>query len=169
MGCDRPKGKGVCFTAIPLSATFSVGPAYISEIPYKEGIAHLDQQEVRKISVIFFGGPIMTRTSMARVLNCTLAVLAFSADVASAETITVRPTLPNIKIQTPNHNQHNQQIQINSFQWGVGRAITQPNGAKSDREGSTPSVNEIVITKPKNKLSPSKLLESATGVHGETP
>jgi Type VI secretion system effector, Hcp len=102
----------------------------------------------------------MTRTSTARVLGGTLAVLAFSADVASAGNLTVRPTLPNVKIQTPNHKQ---QIQINSFQWGVGRGITQPNGAKSDREGSSPSVSEIVVTKPKSKLSPSKLLESATG------
>jgi hypothetical protein len=101
----------------------------------------------------------MTRISTTCVLSGTLAVLAFSADLASAETITVRPTLPNVKIQTPNHNQ----MQINSFQWGVGRGITQSNGTKTDREGSTPSVSEIVVTKPKSKISPSKLLESATG------
>jgi hypothetical protein len=123
-------------------------------------MAQLDEQEVRKISAIFFGRPIMTRISTARVLSGTLAVLAFSADVASAGNLTVRPTLPNVTIQTPNHKQ---QIQINSFQWGVGRGITQPNGTKSDREGSTPSVSEIVVTKPKSKISPSKLLESATG------
>jgi hypothetical protein len=103
----------------------------------------------------------MTRISTARILSGMLAVLAFSADVASAGgSLTVRPTLPSIKIQTPNHNQR---IQINSFQWGVGRGITQSNGAKSDREGSSPSVNEIVVTKPKIKIFPSKLLES-TGV-----
>jgi hypothetical protein len=101
----------------------------------------------------------MTRISTARILSGTLAVLAFSADVASAGNLTVRPTLPNVKVQTPNK----QQIQINSFQWGVGRGISQSNGAKTDREGSSPSVSEIVVTKPKSKISPSKLLESATG------
>lgn len=46
-----------------------------------------------------------------------------------------------------------QWIEINSFQWGTGRGITLPNGSQADREGSTPSVGEIVVTKPSYVLS----------------
>ncbi|HWA63945.1 MAG TPA: type VI secretion system tube protein Hcp [Caulobacteraceae bacterium] len=43
---------------------------------------------------------------------------------------------------------HTDWISIQSFQWGVGRGISSPTGASSDRETSVPSVSEIVITKP---------------------
>jgi hypothetical protein len=39
-------------------------------------------------------------------------------------------------------------IEINSFQWGVGRGISSTSSSSSDKEGTTPSVSEIVITKP---------------------
>jgi hypothetical protein len=40
-------------------------------------------------------------------------------------------------------------IEINSFQWGVGRGFTSPvGGSSANRESSSPSVSEIVVTKP---------------------
>ena len=47
-----------------------------------------------------------------------------------------------------------QWIEINSFQWGVGRGISSPTGSSADREGSTPSVSEIVVTKDTDGSSP---------------
>ncbi len=41
-----------------------------------------------------------------------------------------------------------QWIEINSWQWGVGRGITSPGGGSADREGTTPSVGEINVSKP---------------------
>jgi hypothetical protein len=43
---------------------------------------------------------------------------------------------------------HKQWIEINSFQWGVGRGMSSPTGGSADRESSTPSVGEIVVKKP---------------------
>jgi len=43
---------------------------------------------------------------------------------------------------------HKEWIEINSFQWGVGRGISSPTGGSADRESSTPSVGEIVVKKP---------------------
>jgi type VI secretion system secreted protein Hcp len=42
---------------------------------------------------------------------------------------------------------HEKWIEINSFQWGVGRGITSAAAGGSDREASTPSVSEAVVTK----------------------
>jgi type VI secretion system secreted protein Hcp len=53
-------------------------------------------------------------------------------------------------------------IELNSFQWGVGRGITSPTGSESDREGSTPSVSEIVVTKDQDSASPN-LFRAACG------
>jgi type VI secretion system secreted protein Hcp len=38
-------------------------------------------------------------------------------------------------------------IEVNSFQFGVGRGISSPTGGSADRESSAPSVSEITITK----------------------
>lgn len=57
---------------------------------------------------------------------------------------------------------HTDWISINSFQWGVGRGISSPTGASSDRETSLPSVSEIVITKEYD-ASTSDLLKWALG------
>jgi len=48
---------------------------------------------------------------------------------------------------------HTDWIEIESFQWGVGCGISAPTGGSSDREGSAPSVGEIVITKPMDAAS----------------
>ena len=36
---------------------------------------------------------------------------------------------------------HEKWIEVNSFQWGVGRGISSPTGGSSDRESSAPSSN----------------------------
>jgi type VI protein secretion system component Hcp len=43
----------------------------------------------------------MSRISIICVLSGTLAVLAFSANVASAGSVTVHTTVPNVKVQAP--------------------------------------------------------------------
>jgi len=55
---------------------------------------------------------------------------------------------------------HDKWIELNSFQWGVGRGISSPTGGAADREASAPSVSEIVVTKPTDISSP-KLLDDA--------
>src|SRR5579864_2017989 len=45
-------------------------------------------------------------------------------------------------------------IEIYSFQWGVGRGIVSGGSSSADREGSTPSVGEIVVTKDTDGSSP---------------
>ncbi|SRR5579883_16149 len=55
---------------------------------------------------------------------------------------------------------HSQWIEVNSFQWGVGRGISSPTGGSSDRESSAPSVSEIVVTKPTD-IATIKLLDEA--------
>jgi type VI secretion system secreted protein Hcp len=58
-------------------------------------------------------------------------------------------------------------IQLQSFQWGVGRGVTSPrdpsSGGAADRESSRPSVSEIVITKRTDVASP---LFSQAALHG---
>ena len=53
-------------------------------------------------------------------------------------------------------------IQLGSFQWGVGRGVSLPHGAEDTREGSEPSVSEVVVTKRMEKASP-KLWQDAVG------
>lgn len=38
-------------------------------------------------------------------------------------------------------------IELNSFQFGVGRGISSPTGGSEDRESSAPSISEITVTK----------------------
>ena len=58
---------------------------------------------------------------------------------------------------------HEKWIEVNSFQWGVGRGISSPTGGSSDREASAPSVSEIVVTKPTDSASTLLLDESLEG------
>jgi type VI secretion system secreted protein Hcp len=54
-------------------------------------------------------------------------------------------------------------VELNSFQWGVGRGISSPTGASADRESSAPSVSEIVVTKATDVSSTKFLNESYQG------
>jgi type VI secretion system secreted protein Hcp len=58
-------------------------------------------------------------------------------------------------------------VELNSFQWGVGRGISSPTGASADRESSAPSVSEVSITKDTDKSS-TKLLNEALQGEGQT-
>jgi type VI secretion system secreted protein Hcp len=55
---------------------------------------------------------------------------------------------------------HEKWIEVNSFQWGVGRGISSPTGASFDREASAPSVSEITVTKATDSAS-TKLLDAS--------
>ena len=59
-------------------------------------------------------------------------------------------------------------IELTSFQWGAGRGVSAPTGAASDREGSAPSVSEIVITKTTDSTSPLLMRACANGQHFPT-
>lgn len=54
-------------------------------------------------------------------------------------------------------------VEVNSFQFGVGRGISSPTGGSEDRESSAPSLSEIVVTKPMDVSSYSWLEESLWG------
>lgn len=58
---------------------------------------------------------------------------------------------------------HQKWIEVGSFQWGVGRGITSASHSGADREGSTPSVSEIVVTKMNDSAS-SNLLRASLGL-----
>jgi type VI secretion system secreted protein Hcp len=58
---------------------------------------------------------------------------------------------------------HEKWIELNSFQWGVGRGISSPTGASADRESSAPSHSEIVVTKATDASTPKLLNEAHQG------
>lgn len=60
---------------------------------------------------------------------------------------------------------HQGWIEINSFQWGVGRGVSSPTGSGADRQGSTPAVSEIVITRVRDVASPKLLQAAQSGKH----
>jgi type VI secretion system secreted protein Hcp len=55
------------------------------------------------------------------------------------------------------------QFEISSFQFGVGRGIGSPTGSSSDREASTPSVSEVVVTKALDNASSTLFKEGLSG------
>jgi type VI secretion system secreted protein Hcp len=57
---------------------------------------------------------------------------------------------------------HKGWIELNSFQWGVGRSISSPTGNTADREASSPSVSEITVTKL-NDVSSVYLVQESLG------
>jgi type VI secretion system secreted protein Hcp len=63
-------------------------------------------------------------------------------------------------------DKHKEWIELNSFQWGVGRSIATPVGHAANRETSSPSVSEIVVTKHMDYSSVG-LMQAALG--GEDP
>jgi type VI secretion system secreted protein Hcp len=55
------------------------------------------------------------------------------------------------------------QTNITSFQWGIGRGVGSPIGGATNREASTPSVSEIVLTKDEDEASGKLLQEAYSG------
>jgi type VI secretion system secreted protein Hcp len=58
---------------------------------------------------------------------------------------------------------YTQQIEFSSFQFGIGRGVGSPTGGSSNREGSTPSVSEIVLTKNLDEASGNLIKEAYSG------
>ena len=58
---------------------------------------------------------------------------------------------------------HKNWIEVSSFQFGVGRGISSPTGASSDRESSAPSISEVVVTKSQDIASVGLLTEGYQG------
>jgi type VI secretion system secreted protein Hcp len=54
-------------------------------------------------------------------------------------------------------------IELNSFQWGVGRGISAGAGGASKREASAPSISEITVSKTMDSFSPLALKEAIGG------
>ena len=61
---------------------------------------------------------------------------------------------------------HEKWVELQSFQWGIGRAITSATGRGTNREASTPSVSEIVCTKNQDDAS-IKLFQAALWGEGK--
>jgi type VI secretion system secreted protein Hcp len=55
------------------------------------------------------------------------------------------------------------QIECHSMQFGVGRAISTPVGAVTNREASAPSISEVVLTKQLDKSSIALFTEAVVG------
>jgi type VI secretion system secreted protein Hcp len=62
---------------------------------------------------------------------------------------------------------HKTWIELNSFQWGVGRGISSPTGGSADRESSAPSISEITATKASD-VSSTLILNEALQGEGQT-
>ena len=54
-------------------------------------------------------------------------------------------------------------VEVNSFQFGIGRGISSPTGATANRESSAPSISEIVVTKSMDKSSYAWMQEALKG------
>lgn len=54
-------------------------------------------------------------------------------------------------------------IECGSLQWGVGRSISTPTGSATNREGSIPSISEVVITKQLDDSSNKLFLDAIAG------
>jgi type VI secretion system secreted protein Hcp len=62
---------------------------------------------------------------------------------------------------------HENWIELDSFNWGVGRGISSPVGASADRESTAPSVSEVVVAKASD-ISSAKLFSEALQGEGKT-
>lgn len=54
-------------------------------------------------------------------------------------------------------------IELNSFQWGVGRAIGTAARGSISREHSEPSLSEVAVSKPTDVASPKLFLDAVAG------
>jgi type VI secretion system secreted protein Hcp len=54
-------------------------------------------------------------------------------------------------------------IELNSFQWGAGRAIGTAARGSTSREHSEPTLSEVTVTKQTDVASPKLMLESVAG------
>jgi type VI secretion system secreted protein Hcp len=62
---------------------------------------------------------------------------------------------------------HDKWIEVNSFQFGVGRGMSSPTGNAANREATQASVSEVTLTKLMDKASSKFFTESVTGGDGK--
>jgi type VI secretion system secreted protein Hcp len=65
------------------------------------------------------------------------------------------------------HSKHKKWLDIESLQWGVGRAIMTPSGSAQNREASEPSVSEVTVTKRMDSSSALLFQEACAGNAGK--
>lgn len=65
------------------------------------------------------------------------------------------------------HQGHEKWLDINSFQWGVGRGISTLVGSAKNREASEPSISEVSVTKEMDASSVKLFTEACTGQKGK--
>ena len=58
---------------------------------------------------------------------------------------------------------HEEWINVQSFQFGVGRGISTPVGNSKNREASSPSISEVTFTKEMDQSSPYLFNEGCVG------
>lgn len=58
-------------------------------------------------------------------------------------------------------------IQLESMQWGAGRALSMETGRMSNREATRPSLSEVTVTKCADKASPLIFEQSCIGKEGK--
>ena len=58
---------------------------------------------------------------------------------------------------------HEEWIDVDSLQWGVGRAISSAVGSSADREASKPSISEVSVTILMDESSPLIFTEACVG------
>ena len=58
---------------------------------------------------------------------------------------------------------YEKQFEVHSFQFGIGRGVGSPTGGSTNREASTPSVSEIVMTKDLDEASGNLIKEAYSG------
>jgi len=58
---------------------------------------------------------------------------------------------------------HEGWIDVDSLQWGVGRAISSAIGTSADREASKPSISEVTMSKQMDASSPQLFTEACVG------
>ena len=66
------------------------------------------------------------------------------------------------------HQDHKKWLDVDSLQWGVGRAIMTTTGSAQNREASEPSVSEVTFTKTMDSSSAPLFQEACAGAAGKT-
>ena len=62
---------------------------------------------------------------------------------------------------------YEEQIELNSFSWGVGRGISMITGRTANREVSSPSISEVTVSKAMDKATPLLVQEGVIGTKGK--
>jgi type VI secretion system secreted protein Hcp len=65
------------------------------------------------------------------------------------------------------HDKHKSWLDVESLQWGVGRAVMTPSGSAQNREASEPAISEVTLTKKMDRASANLFKEACTGNAGK--